>query len=198
MNKFRVIAYASGLSAGDLKVHGTKVLTGLTGNAGFPSPWLALSVLSTAVTDLGTAIDAQKPGDSVSTSAVRDKKHELKRVLKSLAAYVEYTANGDETLALSSGFDISKGTTKGVKMFTAKNGSLSGTAFLESPALSRAAYVFQISPDPIAAWTDLDTILQSRYTATGLTPGQVYWFRVVVIDKDGKKNPSDPFKLMII
>lgn len=198
MNSFKVIAYSNGITNPDLKVHAQNVLNSLTGNVNFPSPYEPLTVITAAIGDLDTAITNQKPGDVASTATLHAKATEVKACLKVLALYVWRKSNGDEAMALGSGFDISKPAGKPAKTFIAKNGSLTGTVLLETLSGGRAAYRWEISADPIGVWTEVTTSIISKHTVEGLIPGVKYWFRVALITSAGKQNYSDPYMVLVV
>lgn len=137
------------------------------------------------------------PGNTASTANVHAKARNLKAYLKVYAVYVWKTSNGNEAMALSSGFTISKPASKGAKSFTAKNGSVSGTVLLETSYTAYAAFIWEISPDPIGVWTVIETTVNSKTVVTNLTPAVKQWFRVAVITSKGKQNYSDPFMVLV-
>lgn len=198
MSSFKVIAYPNGINDQDLKLHANNVLTSLTGNANFPSPYEALTVIAAAISNLSIAIDAQKPGDVASTAAVHAKATEVKACLKVLAIYVWRKAGGDEAIALTSGFDISKPATKGIKTFNVKPGKLSGEADLETSSFGSAGYAWYKSTDPIGTWEVVTFTTVSKTTITGLTPGTKYWFKVEATKGNKVVYVSDPYFLMVV
>jgi len=74
-------------------------------------------------------------------------------------------------------------------------GSLEGDVFLRwKPVKGARVYYVQFTPDPLdpAAFAELGYSSKSRFTAFGLTPGQVYWFRVSAIGPVDRGPWSDP------
>lgn len=110
------------LNAALAAVFGQSILTAMTNNVYFTNPFPTLSFLQTAITNLIGVIAAQHPGDKASTAAVKAAKYELNRVLKPLAAYVEYISNTDETIALASGFSLKRVTHVRLGAFIAVQG----------------------------------------------------------------------------
>ena len=84
------------------------VLEKMTGNTSFPNPDPALAEVK-AKNDLFTLAAAKAPqGGKQETANKNQLREELVSLLKRLVIYVELTCNGDETMLLSSGFDLHK------------------------------------------------------------------------------------------
>ena len=79
-----------------------------------------------------------------------------------------------------------------------KQGVLSGTVWLETGSGSRVAYKWEMSPDPIGNWVQVDVATLSKTTITGLNPGLKYWFSVALVTSKGTKNYSDPYMVHVI
>ena len=181
MKTIRVIAYPKNISDVDLSIYSPTIVTGLTGNPSFISTNPAIAVLGTANAVLISAISAQTAGNKSSTSAVHQAAAEVKRILRAIASSVEYTGNNNETTILSSGFNIKKPAVFEGKTFKAKQGVLSGTVDLEVNSYGIAAYLWEMSTDPIGNWQQVEATTISKTTIMGLTPGTKYWFRVRAI-----------------
>lgn len=187
------------LSVALAAVFGQSILTAITNNAYFPSPYPVLALLQTAVTNLNNAIAAQHPGDKSSTAAVVAAKRELNRVLKGLACYVEFESNTDETKALSSGFSLKQAVHAVASAFAATQGLQSGSADVSSPAGGNS-YIWGYTTDPIVAanWLIAATTSQASFTINGLTPGTKYWFRVALITPAGQQPWSNPAMVHVV
>ena len=187
------------LTASQIAIKGSNVYDHLNGNTNFTSCTAYLPILLGEVAILQAAItDAEDEGTKMETSAERAAEKKVKRTLKVIAAVVTYEANGDEVKLLSSGFDLKTFTPPGPKSFNAKQGKVSGTVNLEAKSFGNAAYMWEMSPDPIATWTQLVVTTISKTTVISLTPGVKYWFRVAVITSKGKNDYSDPHFVMVV
>jgi hypothetical protein len=183
-----------------LAVFGQSVVTAMTNNSNFLNPYPVLGLLQTALGILNAAIAAQHPGNKLSTEAVKAAKMEVNRILKALAAYVEFESNTDVLKAMSSGFNLVQGANhSGGNIFSATQGVLSGTVDLSSPAIG-GAYAWEFTLDPIIAanWQSATTTILASYTITGLTPGLKYWFRVAAITNEGQQPFCDPIMVHVI
>jgi hypothetical protein len=99
---------AFGLVCNKKRVFPYTVLEKMTGNTSFPNPDPALAEVK-AKNDLFTLAVAKEPqGGKQETANKNQLREELVSLLKRLVIYVELTCNGDETMLLSSGFDLHK------------------------------------------------------------------------------------------
>lgn len=199
MNTSEVALNTSGLNASEIAVKGNTVYTNLNGNTNFTScvPYLPILLGEVAVLE-GAITIAKDEGTKAETSAERAATKKVKRTLKVIAALVNYEANGDETKLLTSGFDLKVITPPSPKTFNAKQGKVSGTVDLEVKSARNSAYMWEMSTDPIGAWTQIEVTVKSKTTVVGLTPGTKYWFRVALITGSGKNNYSDPHFVMVV
>ncbi len=194
------IAYNfSGLDASGYAVKGQSIYNKLNGNPAFTSPTPFLSILQTNVNNLTAAITAGGTTPTpVQTGAIHDAVKALKRVLKVIGNVVNWDANGNETTLLSSGFELKSYSPSGLKTFSVKQGSLSGTADADSPAYHNAAYAWFFSADPIGTWTQALITTISKATITSLIPGQKYWFKVVVTQGSKVVFTADPYMVHVV
>ena len=197
MNQVKLVLNIQDLDPNGLDVYGNKIKMALTGNVSFPITQTYLPALSTARTDLHNAITEPVP----SALKIKSKVKKVIKILLFLKANAEYEANDDEVKAISSGFDIKQSNSPKPKVFNATQGQVSGTVNLESPySGSRASYVWEIITDPINqnTWSQLKVTNNATYTATGLTPGVKYWFRVKAIIKDEDQPYTDPHMVHVV
>ncbi len=81
------------------------VIDDLTANAAFPTPPVALALMTTTVTDFDTAVLAAMGGGPMATAAKNAIRATLLDMLRKTAFYVQTCAAGDLEKLLSSGFD---------------------------------------------------------------------------------------------
>ena|ERR1035437_4310305 len=200
ITKVTVVLNIKNLAGSRISTFGSHILTSITGNANFGTPYPGLRFLSTGITNVNNAITAQVKGNKASTQAVKDAEYQLKRILKIFAAYVEWISNDNATIALSSGFSLRQATTRTVASFTAIHGLNIGEVDVKSKASKDASYIFQYTTTPLvsASWVTSATIKQVKHTISGLTPGVMYWFRVAVVTKAGQQPWSNAVNIMVV
>lgn len=200
MKTVRIAANFSGLNASERQVNGEHIYQSMVVNPNFPNPYPNLGLLQNANANLQTALVNEKPGDKESTSLVHDWVREQNRIIKALAAYVEFESNNDATIALSSGFSIKEASVPSPKNFNAKQGKQSGTVELETKASRNSSYIWQYaaSAEDNANWQQAGVSLQSSFMVSGITPALKYWFRVAVVTKKGQQPFSDPYGVLVV
>jgi hypothetical protein len=198
--KVVVVLNIAKLSAEQKVTFAIHVQSSMSGNANFTSPFPALSLLGTAITAANTAIGAQVPGNKSSTKNVKDKVYQLVRVLKAMAAYVEFTSNDNAMIALTSGFPVKGHTAITRGDITAKHGVNSGQVNLIAKAQRGASYVWQYTATPSnpASWVTAAITKQSKHSITGLTPGTNYSFRVALVTKLGQQPFCNAVSLLAL
>lgn len=200
MKKVIVALNYNSMSAIEKTVFADKVISAMTGNTALPSPYPTVATLSATNANLKAAIAAASLGGINTTATEHEKEAVLERTLKAIAGYVEYEANNNEAIVLSSGYNVKQTAGKVIKGFNVTQGALSGTALLETKNIGNCSFVWALCLDPLSAnaWEQQKITLQSKTTITGLTPGVKYWFRVALITKDGQQSWSDPYMLLVV
>jgi len=122
-------------------------VTSMTGNANFPTPSPALSIITTAVNLLEGDYDKSLTRVKGSVPIMRTDERALKTLLKALASYVEGIANENANatqasdIIASAGMNEKKPSVKKPKTFTAIPGTIKGTVILDIKAVPRSAYM---------------------------------------------------------
>jgi hypothetical protein len=156
-----------------------------------PNPSPSLATLSLQIANVKSTYETSLSGAKGKKGLMYTELKTLEISLKLLAAYVEATANMDAVNAanmiLSTGMQLKKPSLRKPKIFSVHAGGIEGDAILNSKAVTRGAYIYQMSSDPqgISGWNDVCKSLQVKCVVQGLVPGQLYFFRVAVIDKNG-------------
>ena len=196
MKRVKLSLNYKGLDASGKRVFGNTILTKLTGNANYPTPSPSLLVLQTAINNLDAAINDPNP----STVTIESKELYLEKVLYALKGYVEFACDDDVEKAVSSGFELSKNSGTRPKLFTVKQGQLSGSVELQCPYKANAAYVWEYINDPINqnTWVQFKVSNGTTVTLSGLTPGTKYWFRVKTIVQDVEQPYTDPHQVHVV
>jgi hypothetical protein len=197
MNQIKLVLNIKGLDPSGLELYTGSIIYSLTGNSKFPSAITYLPALVTAKNDLHILLTAAVPN----TTAINSKVKQVKKLLLLIKAVAEFESKDDPVTAVSSGFTIKQPSLPKARVFDVKQSKMSGAADMIAPyAGSRATYVWEIIPDPIDknTWVQLKITNTSSYTATGLTPGNQYWFRVKAIVNDEDQPYTDPHKLHVV
>jgi hypothetical protein len=176
------------------------IYNSVNGNTNFTALYPTAATLQTAITVYSTALTNQQKGNKTSTSTMKDAMHKLMRTLKAMAAGVEYLSNDNETIALSSGFWVK---VRGVKIsspLSVQYGKVSGSVNLKTQKTKGASYKWQYSLDPVTAtsWIDAGDSTLVNHPLTGLTPGQVHWFRVALVKGNTVSDYGSPVSIMMI
>ncbi|MHB8261306.1 MAG: fibronectin type III domain-containing protein [Bacteroidia bacterium] len=195
-----VVLKINALKGSRLSTFAQHIYDSLNANPNFPGIYPGIGILQRVITALNTAIAGQRKGDKATTQAVKDAEKQVRRVLKVLAAVVEYISDNNATVALTSGFSLRTHTPKTQNDFSAVHGLLAGEVDVKSKAFTDGSYIFQYTTTPLNAtsWQTASTKKQVKHTITGLTPGVMYWFRVIVVTRTGQQPPSTPVNLMVV
>jgi hypothetical protein len=192
-----------GLTALEKVALARQVVAALTGNANFenPNPALAtVTAIANSVEQLNATAQAKRMEAKAATADAAEGEATLARTLSQLASYVESVSGGNETLIMSAGMGVRapQGASTALPAPTgllATAGAHDGQLKAQWDRVKGArSYVVQQSPDPPTAtsWTSSATVVKTKATITGLTPGQKYWFRVAAIGPGGQSGWSDP------
>jgi len=172
---------------------GSRVAQNMKNNVNFPNPTPAQTAIETACQDFQSSLNLAGRNDRTLSSAKNDKKAVLAGLLDELAKYVTTVANGNKTILLSSGFDVT-----GVKsnqdlqpiVGLDVEVGLPGQATTTIKRVTGAkAYVHEYTPDPItpnSVWTS-ETVTDRQHTFGNLQSVVKYWFRVSAIGTNKQK-----------
>src|ERR1035437_8808023 len=148
MIRVHVVLHLTKISAQQLALFAAHILTSMTGNGNFTTPFPTLLALQAAINSLNTAIAAQVRGNKASTQAVKTAVYRLKRVLKAMCAYVEYISDDNATIALTSGFSLASTPIHSNAPFTLRHNGAIGEMDVRSKASKDASYIWQYSTTP--------------------------------------------------
>jgi hypothetical protein len=162
-------------------------------NAVFPNPPAALAALKKVLPEFQDALVKAKSRDKEMVSIKNDKKAIVLDLLAQLADYVSATCNGDRTLILSSGFDVTEERNKmpapSIGTLEVKLGPPGEATTRISNIEGAKAYIHQYTTEPPGVntvWVG-EGSSQRAYTFSGLTSDKRYWFRVVAIGSNGQR-----------
>ena len=163
----------------------------MLGNAGFPSPNPTLPSLLALITAFDTALTAKGPGIG---TVRREARAALVMALKHLRDYVqgvaEQVVTGAASLVESAGMQLRKKTIRNKAPFSVQRGKVSGLLVLIAMAVAKkATYYWEMSGDG-KVWSSLPDTMEATTTASGLTPGQMYYFRFRSLSAAGMSDWS--------
>jgi hypothetical protein len=202
------ISFVTTDSDAELIVHVGGIITGMTGNASYPTPSPTLAAVTAALNAFTTAVNdfVTNGGGVALTLAKNARRAELVALLRALASYVQVTCNGNLEVLVSSGFPIQKpvrtpiGELPVPSGLTVSLGTYSGQLNASVPPVFGAA-VYNWRVTTAAAPT---VVVQSAQptaasnTFTGLTPGVLYNTEVSAVGAAGPTAWSAPVPLMAV
>jgi len=194
---------------GDFTGKAKLIRQSMSGNVNFPTPPLSVAVNGVFDTDI-KAMDAAQINaltKAKGTAAVRDvAKQTVLNDMHLLQGYVQGIADANpvkaEAIVQGSGFEMKIVTPHSKGDFTASNTKVSGTVKLAvnvkkvTGGSKRASFKWQYGTDE-KTWIDMPATLKGSTTVSGLIPGTIYFFRFLVILKDGESSWSQPVQLMV-
>jgi hypothetical protein len=176
----------------------------LTGNVSCANPTPSVASLIAQATLLAQA-NVQAKGGGTGVVADRDlKRKDLEEDIDHLVDYVQgnikalgLDATAAAAMILSTGLSIRKTTTAAKPPLSARPGLLPGVVLVVARALANAhMYYWEFSLD-LKVWSSVTETAQAHTTVSGLTPGQVYYFRFYTRTRKGLGDYSDAVKCMV-
>ncbi len=155
----------------------------------FPAPDPSLAEITAAIEEFERAVQAAENRDRVAISYRNEQRDVLVNLLRKLGNYVNLQADGNRTIALSSGFDVAKDPSPLPSIILVETPQLSpgvnaGQIEARNKAVAGAkAYQYFIHTDvfvPVNQW-QLYPSTRSRYSFTGLESGKRYYVKVGVV-----------------
>ncbi len=155
----------------------------------FPTPSPTLADIGENVADFQTAVHKAETGNRQDIAVKNDLRQALINQLHLLGNYVLFTAAGDEVIATSSGFNISKQPAPRPAItnpdgLSLKNGINRGELELSFKRVAGAnAYLYEITPSPITDNSNWETVMTTitKNLFDGLESGKEYNCRVAAI-----------------
>jgi hypothetical protein len=188
----------------DLIAFTRNVVTLTTGNDHYQTPSPALTVITTAVNALETAVHDALDGGKIAIATRNAARAEMLSLLRQLASYVTGNCNADLVVLLGSGFDAVKapspvGVLPAPENLRLSITGISGELFLRFDRVYSAAnYSVQVATSPDGPWQDQALSTSTRVTLTSLTPGKVYWARAAANGTAGTSGWGGPATAMAV
>ncbi len=178
--------------ASDLKTLGIgdRISDSLKGNEKFPEAETTRLTLENKCNEFRKSISIASRNDRMLSSAKNDLKAEIVGLIDNLADYVTITSNGDKTMLLSSGFDITgdKDVLQALppieKLVVMCDQPGQATTRVKRVAGARS-YVHQYTADPLSpdsVWAG-ETTTEPEHTFSNLKSVVRYWFRVIAVGR---------------
>ncbi len=182
------------------------ILSKLTGNVNFTTPNPSLASIKTAVDALEQSYENASKGGILLTADMYVKHQALLDLMKLLAAYIQNASGGDGTKIGSSGFAIRNTSHTPIDLIAptnvkAKPSEIAGNVDLSwKKVVGNKMYVVQMTTvaDAQSGWVTIGMCTKTKFTATGLTPGHKYWFRVAAQNSVGQSAYSDVAQTMVL
>ena len=199
MQKGRVIDDFSNMKDDDLVGKVKLVYTSMKSNKDFAKPTPGMDKFGAGLTAFENAVLASKNGGAVEMAERDTQRKAILVQMKTLMAFVNYTADGNRTMLESSGFTVNALTRSSGKKLgqisvpVAKPGNNSGEEKLQIKKVENAiAHLFQITTMPVtdsSIWIPVPG--KSRCTAKNLVRGTEYAARVFVTGRGEHFGYSD-------
>jgi hypothetical protein len=181
----------------DLEVKGDCVVEEMDNNPDFPDPPPALAELKKEMPEYRASRRNAESGDKKLVSIKNDKKVRVQNFLQEVADYVTVKSNGDRTLILSSGFDVSSETSSrnqppSIEKLEVELGQAGVATTIARNVTGAKGYAHQYTKEQPNAQTEWMGTASSHasHTFEGLSSGQQYWFRVIAIGLKRQKAYS--------
>lgn len=180
------------------------VVTMLTGNPVFATPFPTLVDVTAGIDKLDAANDAAMGGGRVAISARKAAKAELLSLMRQLAAWVQAHCQNDRTILLSSGFELTK-TPQPVGPLAAPvtpiliHGTTGTIRARVGKVKGASAYNWRIAlASSPTVYVETAQTTGGRYVFVDLTPGQVYLVQANALGSLGESDWSGTGSLMVI
>lgn len=205
MKKDKIILDFVKLSVPHKVEFGRNVITKRKGNANFKTPDTPVEELEKGTTLLEERYVAALNGSKEAKALLRQAEDAWDDLMRKDANYVNRTADGDDAIILSAGYNLAKQPVPGSRPeFSVELGETSGSVYIRRQSVDGArTYLWQyykgeIPPANDAEWTNLPLTTKASTEASGLTPLNKYWFRGATVSSSGTSNYCAPVMQVVI
>lgn len=183
----------------ELETRTSQILFGMTKNSNFAKPIPTVEVAQEAADAFSAALGMCSEGDRLKIAIKNQKRKALLDVLHQWAFYVLLTANGNEAIAISSGFKIGKAPAPAPPLAKPEAPSLSsgidpGEIVCAGKRLAGAiSYLHQYATEAMLIENNWQAIPSSKCTCliTNLNSGEKYYFRIAALGSKEQLVYSD-------
>lgn len=180
------------------------IVTCLTGNANFATPSPSAATLKAAADGLSEANAKAKHGGPADTADRDAKRKAAEALVDQYVAYAQATVKaqaGDPATAkamiLGGGLSVREHNQAPKPPLAPKYGAVSGQVLLVALAVAATAtYFWEVSSDG-KVWQTLPYTMKAKTTVSGLTAGQVYYFRFRAQTRKGMGDYSQVVSLLV-
>ncbi|MCX7083325.1 MAG: fibronectin type III domain-containing protein [Methylococcales bacterium] len=173
-------------------------------NPVFASSDMTPAALTAALDSFEASIIAARDGGHTPIAIMHDNEHIVDKLFRNAAHYVDKIADGDETIILSSGFQVSNQPKIHQKPpLAAFDGDHSGEVNLYAKAIDKAgSYKWEYVEGPVpadeSAWIPITTTTSAHHTVSGLKVGVIHQFRVAAITPNGISDFCAPVSKLVV
>ncbi len=172
----------------------------MTGNSNFPTATATLTAASNAITAYQATISS-----SSTTKGLKGQRtgarNALLAVLKQLRDIVRLVAEASPENALaiveSAGMSLKKRAIRLKALISVVDSGVSGTVICRAKAPGIPTNYFWFYSLDNKSWTSVPQVMKSKLVLSGLTPGQVYYFRYYTMNRRGTSDLSQVFSLLV-
>lgn len=176
-----------GTAAQRLLTLADNVINNMSANPQFSAAAEKVRVVITARDLFAQQWSVATTGNSAQKQAAKTAKALLQKALKALALEVNYLADGNRTMVLTTGYEVSKdtisrqvlGAITGLYVHQGVNAGEIIIGFHLQSAIQGTGidYAYTVNPDSTTVWTTVPNGKKSKMVLTGLQPGNVITIR---------------------
>jgi hypothetical protein len=181
------------------------IVTAMTGNANYATPFPALAVITAALDDLQAKITAAAGRDRMAIAERNTAWQQSKSLIRQLANYVEMHCQNDLDILLSSGFTATKVATPVGPLAAPVNlqyryTGQTGEVELRMNAVYgvRGGYPIERSEEDTDIWVPVLTSTKTRLVIGNFTRGKNYRLRAAAIGAAGQSPWSNPVDFLAV
>jgi hypothetical protein len=176
------------------------VVQKMTGNANFPNAAQIVTSITSALTAYQNAVSSTK-----TQKGLKGQRSSTKQALVS-ALYqardlvrIVCEANPETALAIaeSAGMTLGKRPTRNKPLIEILQAALSGSVVCRAKAPGIPTNYFWSYSSDEKTWTNVPQGMKATITVSGLTPGQIYYFRYYTSNRKGTSNLSQVFSILV-
>lgn len=202
MTKKKISINLNNLNDAALQVKAEHIIDSLTNNEYFTSPTPSLSEVQTALQEFTTAVVKAKEGARVDVSIKNDKKKILVSLLRTLALYVQFEGDSNETALTSSGFTLQKtpqpiGILAKPKNFKVVSLHPGAVKISMATVYGAKSYVYDYRVKGETTWQSINDT-RANIIISNLTKVTEYEFRAVAIGVNPERVYSDVLTAVVL
>jgi len=165
------------------------IIDSISNNPGtFTNPSPSIATVSTAINNLELAWNEAADGSKSKIALMHDKERDLMVLMYAVAAYVAVVANGDAEIVHLAGLRYKKSPERKQEDFEVFLPDDRGAVGLKCNARKKTLYRWEYCKDGAISrtWTTAHTSDTSSAFVGNLDSNVLYWFRVVLMNKNGE------------